>query len=202
MARTHDESWNDLVSRGVDLGAGLLRLYGETVRDLAGRKVSYTDFSERATRVARDEGAAYARSLTRAAIDYWAQVLEVGYDVRDSVVGGPTTRATREPGPARLDFTGAAGEEIARAFVVENSQPQAVDVSFEVSKFAPAGKGKPRKFGLAIEPDAFTLAPGQEHVVTCRLTLPKDLAPGQTHEATLRVIGFPDMIIALTATVA
>jgi hypothetical protein len=212
MSRNTDQGWNDLVSRSVDLGAGVLRLYAETVRDLTTGRISPTDLAGRAADVARNEGGAYARSLTRATIDYWAQVLDLGVELRDSMAmpgaRGASSRtresagaSDRPPGGIRLDFTGKQGEEVARPFVVENNQNEAVDVSFEVSPFVAAAASGDVRPPLAIEPESFTLEPGDEQVVTCRLTLSEDLTVGQRYEAALRVIGFPDMEIALSAIV-
>jgi hypothetical protein len=110
---------------------------------------------------------------------------------------GHATRVER----AELAFTGRAGEQAVRAFVVENKQPQAVDVSFEVSEFVAAGDTARLRPALAIEPAEFHLEPGTEQVVTCRLTLDPGFAPHRPHDALLRVMGFPGMEVALRATV-
>jgi hypothetical protein len=208
MRKQGETGWNDLVTRSVDLGAGMLRLYGETVRDVAAGKVSYTNYAERVAAIARDEGGAYARSLTQAYLDYWGRVLDVSSDFRQRVAAGgaPSSRAAANGSATRgeraeLTFTGRAGEQAVRAFVVENKQPQAVDVSFEVSEFVAAGDAARLRPDLSIEPDAFHLEPGTEQVVTCLLTLDSGFAPHRPHDALLRVMGFPGMEVAMRATV-
>jgi hypothetical protein len=209
MTKQGDRGWNDLVTRSVDLGAGMLRLYGESVRDVAAGKVSYTTVGERLAAIARHEGSAYARSLAHAYLDYWGSVLDIGADFRQRLATGdaPAARAKSSPtnggcpGGAELEFTGRRGEDIARAFVVENNQPQAVDVSFEVSEFAAEGGDARLRPGLSISPAEFHLESGEEQVVTCRLTLDPSFAPGQPYFAFLRVIGFPGMEVALRAAV-
>jgi hypothetical protein len=194
-----DRGWNDLVSRGVDLGAGMVRLYGDTLRDLASGKLSYNTLADRALNVARDEGGAYARALTQAYLDYWSRLLDLGWDVRDRMAGQATTARAGTSGAAgaNLTFTGAGGETVDRPFVVANNQPGSVDVSFEAAVFTDDDGKAHGRFGLSLEPDAFTLAAGEERVVTCRVKLPKTLTAGQTYRSGLRVIGFPDMQISL-----
>jgi hypothetical protein len=203
MAKQDDRGWNDLVTRSVDLGAGVLRLYGETMRDLAAGKVTYANLAQRASEVARDEGGAYARSLAQAYLDYWRRVLEIGDDVRQRMTTGSSAAvraAGARVGRAELSFAGRPGDVITRAFVVENNQPQPVEVSFEVSEFVADGGVRVRP-ALAIAPAEFHLEPGTEQVVTCRLTLDPGFAPDLTHDAILRVMGFPGMELALRATV-
>ncbi len=208
MAKQDDTGWNHLVTRSVDLGAGVLRLYGETVRDVATGKVSYANLAERASTVAREEGGAYARALAQAYLDYWGRVLEVTGDFgrRLTTENATTSRAKANghgarPGRAELAFTGREGEVVARAFVVENNQPQPVDVSFEVSEFVADGGDARLRPALDIEPAEFHLEPGTEQVVTCRLTLEPGFDPHRPHDALLRVMGFPGMEVALRATV-
>ncbi len=208
MAKQDDRGWNDLVTRSVDLGAGVLRLCGETARDVAAGKVSYANLADRAGTVVRDEGGAYARALAQAYLDYWGRVLEVTSDFSRRMTTGaaPASRATANghgapSGRAELSFSGREGDVVARAFVVENNQPQPVDVSFEVSEFVAAGGDARLRPGLAIEPAEFHLEPGTEQVVTCRLTLEPGFAPHRPHDALLRVMGFPGMEVALRATV-
>ncbi len=204
MAKQGDQGWNDLVTRSVDLGAGVLRLYGETLRDLAAGKVSYNNLAERVTSVARDEGGAYARSLAQAYLDYWGRVLDVSSDFRQRMATGAASASVRTAGTragrAEMEFTGRAGDEITRAFVVENNQPEPVEVSFEVSEFVAEGDGTRLRPPLAIEPASFHLEPGKEQVVTCRLTFEAGFAPHRPHDALLRVMGFPGMEIGLRAT--
>ncbi len=214
MARDPQDSWNDLVARGMDLGAGMLRLYGETLRAMTTRTVSYPDLAQHAVDLARREGGAYARAMTRAGFDYWERVLETGAELKERAAGfagagagerGGAARAAAAgeagaSGMARLDFAGRPGDEVTRAFVVENNQAETVTVSFEVSAFVPERGGDGLKLPLAVDPESFDLAPGQERVVSCRLTLSQDLAADERYAATLRVIGFPDLQIALTAT--
>lgn len=204
MAKQGDQGWNNLVTRSVDLGAGVLRLYGETVRDLATGKISYNNLAERASTVARDESGAYARALAQAYLDYWGRVLDIGSDLRQRLASsGATTARTGGAcgGRAELEFAGRTGDEVARAFVVENNQAQAVDVSFEVSEFVGDDGAACVRPALAIEPAGFHLEPGKEQVVTCRLTLEPGFAPHRPHDALLRVMGFPGMEVALRATV-
>lgn len=204
MAKLGEPGWNDVVSRSVDLGTGVLRLYGEAVRDLAAGKVSYGDLAGRASTVARDEGGAYARALAQAYLDYWSRVLDVTSDFRQRLSeGGEAVRPTaRRAGRAELEFTGRPGDDVVRAFVVENNQPQPVDVSFEVSEFIADGADVRLRPPLVIDPAVFLLAPGQEQVVACRLTLEPGFAPHRSHEALLRVMGFPGMEVALRALVS
>jgi hypothetical protein len=155
--------------------------------------------------VARDEGGAYTRALTRAYLDYWSRVLDVGQTVRDRMAGaggcadGTTTRTTARG--VTLSFTGKPGEEIARGFVVANNQAESIDVSFEAAAFTGDDGRSYGRLAIAIDPERFTLPAGQEQVVTCRLTLAADLAAARPYTSRLRVIGFPDMELLLVATV-
>jgi hypothetical protein len=200
----------------MDLSVGMLRLYGETWRALTTRQVSVSDLAHHATDLARREGGAYTRAMTRASIDYWERVLETGTELKnraafDAEDHGPqrsTSRSTstgeapRGAGRARLDFQGNPGDEVTRAFVVENNQREPVAVSFEISPFTVADGSEQQKLAVVLEPEAFELAPGQEQVVSCRLVLADDLAAGRRYHAVLRVIGFPDLEIMMTASVA
>jgi hypothetical protein len=202
MAKQRDQGWNDLVTRSVDLGAGVLRLYGEAVRDVVTGKVSYNNLADRASTVARDEGGAYVRSLAQAYIDYWGKVLAISSDFRQRLADEATPAVEESPcrgGGAELEFVGQAGEDIGRAFVVENNQDQAVDVSFEVSEFVGDGSSSRLRPALAIEPATFRLEPGREQVVSCRLTLEPAFPANRPHQALLRVMGFPGMQVALRA---
>lgn len=205
MATDPRDSWNDLITRGVDLGAGLLRFYGATVRDVATRKISYGDLARRATDLARHEGDAYARALTHAGLDYWSRVLDMSREVTDRVAHEDGRAASARPaeptGRARLDFQGKAGEVVTRAFVVENYQSEPVSVSFEASPFVDPDSGVGHPLPLTVEPDQFVLEPGRQQVITSHLSLPTDLAPGQRLDAVLRVVGVPDLELAVTATV-
>lgn len=207
MARQDETGWNDVVTRGVDLGAGMLRLYGQTVRDVAAGKVTYAGLAERVSAVSREEGAAYARSLAQAYLDYWGRVLDIGRDFQERVAGEAHVASRRgaadgttKPRAAQLEFAGTFGEVATRAFVVQNNQAAPVDVSFEVSEFAAADGASRLRPDLSLEPAAFRLEPGAEQVVTCRLTLAPGFAADVPHDASLRVIGFPGMEIAMRAT--
>lgn len=205
MVRQDETGWNAVVTRGVDLGAGVLRLYGQTVRDVAAGKLSYTTLAERMSTVSREEGGAYARSLAQAYLDYWSHVLDIGRDFQERLAGESRQSSARGPAQGRrtraaqLEFAGSFGEVVTRAFVVQNNQAAPVDVSFEVSDFAAEDGVARLRPDLSLEPVAFRLEPGEEQVVTCRLTLEPGFAAGVPHQAALRVIGFPGMEIAVQA---
>ncbi len=204
-----DRGWNDLVSRSVDLGVGMWRLYGNTMRDVATGKLAYDKVADRALGLARDEGGTYARAVTRAYLDYWNRLLDIGLDLQDRMASDVAATSSRTSGAgtsgagtsASLTFTGKAGEQVARPFVVANNQPEAVDVSFEAAAFVDPDGQTIGRLPLTVDPERFSLAPGVEQVVTCRVTLTDTLAPGRACTSRLRVIGFPDMTIALVAMV-
>lgn len=112
----------------------------------------------------------------------------------DAAPGAPAEPSAR---PLRELLFECAGEETpVRQFVVANKTPQAIDVSFEVSEFA-AETSRNVRAEVVLVPAVFSLQPGEETVVECRIPLTALFAGGVEYRAILRAIGLPEMQIVL-----
>jgi hypothetical protein len=153
--------------------------------------------------------AAYAR-LADVNLKSYKTVVDASVELAQHLFGAPDGTAPAEPAVAdvpaepaapavkELVFEAAAGDTASRQFVVANKTDQPLDVAFEVSEF---NGQDDRKFRAAVDliPPTFTLAPGEEKIIECRIPLVEVFEAGQSSRAILRAIGLPEMSMVLTA---
>jgi len=104
-------------------------------------------------------------------------------------------------GPRRIEMElyAPAGSEAVRSFVLENKRGGTADISFVVSDFTGPAGTTPIRPPLQIQPDHFSIAPGQEYTVTLLLPLQAGLfVTGQRYRGTIYVQGYDNLELGLT----
>jgi hypothetical protein len=182
----------------------------QQVYDLLARfgrgEITAQAMSEEYARFASQEAGHYASDLAELSIRYYSDLLAINQAYSERFIralegksgvqdaGGPQAPARR----VEMELRAPLGQEAVRAFVLENKRGGTAHISFEVSDFrGPAGV-EPFQAGLQLQPDQFTLEPGQEQSVTIRVPLRAGLfEPGQRYEASVIVRGYDDLELAL-----
>ncbi len=188
------------------LADALSNFQKESVRATTEYWKGYWEFLGQITRDPGSFPAAYGR-YSELSMKSYKTVLEASVALTERVFAKPAAAeapaaapgAAAEPAARRLRelvFEGAGDETPARQFVVANKTAQAIDVSFEVSEFAAETSPQVRA-EVVLVPAAFSLQPGEETVVECRIPLVAVFAGGVEYRAILRAIGLPEMQIAL-----
>jgi hypothetical protein len=108
------------------------------------------------------------------------------------------TAPSEKPPAAVSEFTfqGYEGETTGRQFLVTNHSAQAVTITFVVSGFVSAA-GESASIPTEFDPSEFSLAPGEEKVVACRLQIPSSLPPGIEYCAQLSATDLPALSVRL-----
>jgi hypothetical protein len=111
--------------------------------------------------------------------------------------GNGATRTTKPGAPvSEFTFQGYEGDTPGRQFLVTNHSQQPVAIAFAVSGFV-SETGDSVSVSVELSPNSFSLAAGEEKVVSCRVTIPMSLAPGVEYRAQLSATGLPALRIRL-----
>ena len=107
-------------------------------------------------------------------------------------------REVNEPKRVEMALHAPLGKEAVQSFVLENKRGGTADISFGVSEFTCPGEATPVRLPIQVQPDHFSLEPGQEKTVTLRLPLTEDLLEAnQRHEGTIYIHGYDDLEVKL-----
>jgi len=151
--------------------------------------------------IARDPSsvpAAYSK-LAGIQLKSYQTALEASVALTENLFGKPPAAPPPSPSEVReLLFEGQAGETASRQFVMSNRTGQPFDVHFEVSEFATAAMEKTR-VEVEVLPAEFSLQPGEEKTVECRVPLIDAFVEDCDYRAVLRAPGLPEMQVVLTA---
>jgi hypothetical protein len=161
-------------------------------------------------RFASQETSRYASELAMLGLNYYNDWLAMNQRYSshffeafgakaESKTGEVGVREAAGPRRVEMELHAPAGSEAVRSFVLENKRGGKADISFMISDFAgPAGTA-PFRPPLQIQPDHFSLAPGQESTVTLRLPLEAGLwFTGQRYRGTIYVYGYDNLELGLT----
>ncbi|HEV3410815.1 MAG TPA: hypothetical protein VG095_11010 [Chthoniobacterales bacterium] len=135
----------------------------------------------------------YYRALTTLGLEFsqklFTPVAENG--------GAPAASASN----GEVTLIGPPGSTPAKAFLVANKTERPAFMSFEQSEFVSADGTEKLRVQAELTPASFELASRADCTVECRLPLTSEFAPGKDYRALLRVIGLPNMQMALHARV-
>lgn len=183
-----------------------LERYAELLQRVTRGELNERTVRQEYVRFARDNVAAYVRSLASLSVSYQNALLDLGRAYEDRFLdrvlkqerhagAGPSGRGRR----VEVALSAPVGEEASAAFVIENERVEPAEVSFIVSEFTGPDGEAPFRPPLRLEPPRFTIGPRQEQKVTLRLPLLADLfLPGQPYSATVAVRGYDELELALS----
>jgi hypothetical protein len=202
----------DLTERSVADQARALQRYNELMQRVLRGELTGPQVSEEYTRFAREQSTRYANDLTQLSLGYYSALLELGRSYSDHFYdrvlrsqpppAPPAAGAARAPRQVSLALQGAAGEEAALSFVIENKHSTPAEISFVVSEFVDAAGGDPFRASLRFQPEQFALGAHEEAVVTLRLSvLPELFVPGHHYRSTVVVRGYDELELVLNLTV-
>lgn len=112
--------------------------------------------------------------------------------VTERALGLKPDTGTAVAAPPRVEINLAArvGDTATAAFLVENSQPQTLDVSFEASQII-SRQGQPIGSVTArFDPPHLALAPGLQATVRVLIDISAEFKPGELYLLKIRVVGF------------
>jgi len=185
------------------------RAYDLAVR-VGRRELSPQAMYDEYVRFASQETSRYAGDLAMLGLSYFNSWLALNQSYSNRYFDAFGARAepaapevvAREAANQRrveMELHAPAGQEAVNSFVLENKRGGTADISFAISDFtSPAGTA-PVRLPLEIQPDRFSLAPGQE--CTVRLSLPLSaglLVIGQRYRGTLYLHGYDNLELGLT----
>jgi hypothetical protein len=151
---------------------------------------------------------AIGRDLVQLNIDYYTRVsdqavqyLNALVDIAEEALGPAGQSGGVPPKGAEIRVTGRIGQTVTAPFQLENPNPQAVDVSFEVGDFVDASGKSVGQGVVTMEPEALTLdANSAPRIVQTHIKVTESFQPGQLYACVIKVVGFP-MQIRLTLAV-
>ena len=211
----------DLTARFMEQNLRIIERYGELVTRLASGQASGAHLTSQVTGFARSAGSDFMRDLMQLNINYYSLLVDMSADFTNRLfdamlsTGQPraasaasTAPPTAPPAPARapsgmrfeLAFSGLVGETVSSPFVVQNKKEQTTNVAFEITEFISENGATRFRSSVEFVPSEFTLEPGAERVVECRIRLTPSFVPGQRYMALVRVLNFPGMDIGLVVT--
>lgn len=205
--------FNELAQRYAAENVRIWQRYAEAASRLSGGQGGVEQLQGRIGDFALGEGAEFVRNLMQLSLNYYSVLLDMSVSFTNRMIdevlqvspeGGPI-RSAAAPAQAEgtrfeLGFRGHRGEALAHPFVVENKKEQPVTVSFELTEFISEDGTTRFRAPVEFTPGEFTLEPGAEQVVHCRVPLGADFEPGRRYMALVRVKGFPGMDIGLIVT--
>jgi hypothetical protein len=104
----------------------------------------------------------------------------------------PAAGTAAAPPPPRVEINLAArvGDTATAAFLVENSQPQTLEVSFEASQIV-SRQGEPvGSVAARFDPPRLALEPGVQATVRVLIDISAEFKPGELYLLKVRVVGF------------
>jgi hypothetical protein len=121
-----------------------------------------------------------------------ARVVEIG-------AGRDASPASERDGDGQVRIDAAAGSTGYGVFMVENRGAEPVTSDVGVSSFR-AGTGRAVRPAVRFEPNALTLAPGEQAIVQVAVAIPERLAAGRTYTATIDLPGLEGARIPIAIT--
>ena len=201
----------DLTARSVADQTRVLQRYNELMQRVMRGDLNDPQLREEYSRFARDESARYASDLAQLSLSYYSALLELGRNYSDRFfdqmlhsrrpqpTDGDRGEAAVKPRQVMLELHGAAGQEAAAAFVIENKHSAPAEISFVVSEFVDAAGGSPFPAPLQLQPAQLSLGPQAEAEVKLRLPLLRELfEPGHHYRATVVVRGYDELELILS----
>lgn len=99
-------------------------------------------------------------------------------------------RAVAAPLRVEINLHARVGETATAAFLIENCQPQTVEVSFEASQIV-SRHGEPVRPATArFDPPRVTLKPGLQVTVRASVDISPEFKPGELYLLRIRIVGF------------
>jgi hypothetical protein len=200
----------DLTTRSVADQARALQRYNELMQRMLRGDMNDPQLREESARFAREESTRYASDLTQLSLSYYSALLELGRNYSDrffdqmlygrapNAPAGDSAEASSKPRQVTLELQGAAGQEAAAAFVIENKRNTPAEISFLVSEFVDAAGGSPFRAPLELQPAQISLGPLEEAEVKIRLPLLGEMfLPGHQYLATVVVHGYDELELVL-----
>ena len=167
----HDESpgvWKDAAERFSDG----VRQTVEFQKKLIRRDTTPSDLTAGYTRFLRSDLAGYGQRIAELTVDYYKALAEAAREYGDRFweemqsSADSEDRAQSDERPRHvLEVSGAAGSEVTSTFTLENTDPDAAEVSIEAG-LCRGPDGEAFSAPLAVEPDKLTIEPGGSATVT------------------------------------
>jgi hypothetical protein len=100
-----------------------------------------------------------------------------------------------------INLHARVGETATAAFLVENNQPQTLEVSFEASQIVSRGGEPIGTSAVRFDPPRLALEPQAQATVRALIDLSTDFKPGELYLARIRIVGFEQKEIWIGLTV-
>jgi hypothetical protein len=198
-------------------------LIGEALKDVLRNLRDQTDLQRRIVRgeldrsavnrayiaYARREGSKYRRKVAELTATYYADLIEVGNrysaEFYEEVLPrgdppAPTVEVSTGGGSASrvpMELHGEPGKEVVARFALENTDPEPVEVAFEVG-VCHGPEGEEFTAPLSVHPARVTVPAGGQEEITIRVAmLPSVFAPGQLYRTVVRVAGYRQLELDL-----
>ena len=190
------EDLRDILTRSIEGNLQLLSRVSGLVRDAAGAITAGNARSpqqpgELANRLVRlnlsylsllsKHGLAFADELTT--------VTERTFGLKTTA----TTEATRSPSTAprvEINLNARVGDTAAGAFMVENTQQETLNVSFEASEIFSVQSEPIRSAGVRFDPPRLDLRPGLQAMVKVSIEITPEFKSGERYLFRIRLVGF------------
>lgn len=194
----------ELASRYVSDNLRLWQRYGEGLRRVSEGAIPRGD-SAAAPGAARTDIPTVARQVMQLNLAHYSDLLNTYAEFTNRIL----TTVFDAPGPApdqsapppsaaapagtrmELVFSGMTGESVSQSFAVANKKAETIDVAFELTEFVSEDGSTRFRAPVTFVPDVFTLSPGAERVVECRVPLIPAFVHGTRYMAVVRVTDFP-----------
>jgi hypothetical protein len=204
----------DLTARSVSEQTRAFQRYNDLMQRMLRGELNDPQVREDYLRFVREETTRYANDLAQLSLSYYSALLELGRNYNDRFFeqvlhrrepethAGHGGEAANKPRQVMLDLRGAAGQEIAASFLIENKYATQAEISFVVSDCVDMAGGSPFRPPLQLVPTQFSLGPHEEAGVTIRLPLVRELfIPGHQYLVTVVVRGYDQLELIIRVAV-
>ena len=184
--------WKDAAERFTDG----VRQTVEFQRKLIGGDTTPSDLTAAYSRFLRSDLAGYGQRIAELTVDYYKALAEASREygerfwdeIQSSTAAGD--RATPDARPRHLlEVSGPEGSEVTSTFALENTDPDAAEVSIEVG-LCRSPDGEAFTAPVVVEPDRLTVEPGGSATVTIKTRVDPDLfTPGVEYRIPVHVEG-------------
>ncbi len=184
--------WKDAAARFSDG----VRQTVEFQRKLIGADTTPSELTAAYSRFLRSDLAGYGQRIAELTVDYYKALAEAAreYGERfwDEIQTSPAAkdRAKADERPRHLlEMSGPEGSEVTSTFALENTDPDAAEVSIEVG-LCRSPDGEAFSAPVIVEPDRLTVEPGGSATVTITTRVDPDLfTPGVEYRIPVHVEG-------------
>jgi hypothetical protein len=196
----------DLISRALSQQVRAAQRYADLLARFGRGELSAQALSTETLRFASQETGQYASDLAELSLRYYTDLFALGQAYSERFLNalekeGDLRQARSGGSPKRvvMELRAPLGQEALGAFVLENKHGGSAQISFEVSDFSGPTPNTAFRADLRLQPERFTLEPGQEQTVTLRLPLREGVfEPGQRYLVSVIVRGYDDLVLDLT----